>query len=67
MVAAEVIAIADDTATTSWRELPNTAWQQPDRRGVERGLGALPGQLRVGHSLRDEDGADGQAGEQVRA
>jgi hypothetical protein len=25
MVAAEVIAIADDTATTSWRELPNTA------------------------------------------
>jgi len=25
MVAAEVIAIADDTATTSWRELPKTA------------------------------------------
>ena len=40
--------------------------QQRDRGRVERVLRGHPGQLGVGHALRDEDGADGQAGDDVR-
>ena len=41
--------------------------EQPDRRRVEGVLGRHSGQLRVGHALRDEDGAHREPGDEVEA
>ena len=68
MVAADMMAMADETATTSWRERAQRCVGQQGGRGrVERELRGHARQLRVGHALRDEDGADGQAGDDVEA